>query len=117
MRPAAGNGDRERARSLLRGHVAYYVGSGEGYRRSVAAAFPEAEEIAEAWRAGERDRAREAVTEEMVDALGAGAPEEARERFQEIAGLDPVDKPILVVPESADREVRERTIETLAPEE
>lgn len=115
--PAAVADESEKAREAIRGHVAYYVGSGEGYRKAVAKRFPEeADGIAEAWRAGERAAAREAVTEAMVDALGvAGTPEEARERFAAIAETDPITEPIVVVPSNADKEMAERTIEVLAP--
>lgn len=115
--PAAVSADGDEARATLRGHIAYYVGSGEGYRRAVAQSFPDrAETIAEAWRAGERDDARGAVSEEMVEALGvAGTPEQAREQFDAIASLDVVDHPIVVAPASADEQMVEETAEALAP--
>ncbi|MFC7172922.1 LLM class flavin-dependent oxidoreductase [Haloplanus litoreus] len=115
--PAAVDDDPDAARAAIRGHLAYYVGSGEGYRRAVATAFPDASErIAEAWRAGDRDAARGAVTAEMVDALGvAGTPDRAREQFRNVAGLDVVDHPIVVVPDGADETTTERTVAALAP--
>ena len=115
--PAAVDDDADEARAAIRGHVAYYVGSGEGYRRAVAEAFPDAaDRIAEAWSAGERDAARDAVTAEMVDALGvAGTPESARERFETLAARPVVDHPIVVVPEGVDPSTRERTVAALAP--
>lgn len=115
--PAAVADDPEEAQAAIRGHVAYYVGSGEGYHRAVARRFPEgAERIAEAWAAGERERAREAVTEAMIDALGvAGTPETARERFERVAATDPITEPIVVVPSNADEAMTRRTIEELAP--
>lgn len=115
--PAAVADDPDEARDAIRGHLAYYVGSGEGYRRAVASAFPdEAARIAEAWGEGERGAARDAVTEEMVDALGvAGTPDEARERFDAVASLDVVDHPIVVVPDGVDAERTDRTIAALAP--
>ncbi len=115
--PSAVDEDGEAARAAIRSHVAYYVGSGDGYRRAVASAFPEAaERVAEAWRAGDRDAARGAVTAEMVDALGvAGTPEEARERFRALAGRDVIDHPIVVVPADADDATAERTVAALAP--
>ena len=49
--------DPDAARDAIRGHVAYYVGSGEGYERAVATRFPdEAVEIAAHWRGDGRDR-------------------------------------------------------------
>jgi len=115
--PSAVADDPADARAAIRGHLAYYVGSGEGYRRAVASAFPDAaDRIAEAWWAGERDAARAAVTAEMIDALGvAGTPKTARERFEAVASLDAVDNPIVVVPDGVDTETTERTITALAP--
>ncbi len=115
--PSAVAEDPEEAREAIRGHIAYYVGSGEGYRRAVAMRFPEkSEQIAEAWAAGERGNAREEVTDAMVEALGvAGTPEEARTRFEAVADTDPITEPIVVVPSNADEAMAERTIEALAP--
>jgi alkanesulfonate monooxygenase SsuD/methylene tetrahydromethanopterin reductase-like flavin-dependent oxidoreductase (luciferase family) len=115
--PAAVDDDPEVARAAIRRHLAYYVGSGEGYRRAVASAFPaESERIAEAWRSGDRDAARAAVTAEMVDALGvAGTPARARERFREVAETAVVDHPMVVVPEGVGERMRTRTVATLAP--
>ena len=109
--------DPDRARAAVRRHLAYYVGSGEGYRRAVATVFPDATvRVADAWAADERDAARAAVTDEMVDALGvAGTPETARERFEAVASLDTVDHPSVVVPDGASEATTGRTIEALAP--
>jgi alkanesulfonate monooxygenase SsuD/methylene tetrahydromethanopterin reductase-like flavin-dependent oxidoreductase (luciferase family) len=116
--PAAVAVDPADARTELRSHLAYYVGSAEGYRRAVATRFPDAaDRVATAWRGGDRDDARAAVTDEMVDALGvAGTPESARERLREIAAIDVVDEPIVVVPAGTSEERRRRTIEALAPD-
>lgn len=115
--PSAVADDPADARAAIRGHLAYYVGSGEGYRRAVASTFPDAaERIAEAWGAGKRDAARSAVTDEMIEALGvAGTPERAREQFRAVASLDVVDHPIVVVPDGAAEETVERTLTALAP--
>src|SRR6056297_994113 len=76
--------DPEAARDAIRGHVAYYVGSGEGYRRAVAQRFPDdAATVADHWRGGDREAATAAVTDEMVEALGvAGSPSAAREQLE-----------------------------------
>ncbi len=72
--PAAVSTDEAAAYDALRGHLAYYIGSGEGYRRAIAF-FEEADRIATAWRNGDREGASDAVTDEMVHALGvAGTP-------------------------------------------
>jgi len=116
--PAAVSDDAEDARDVARGHVAYYVGSGEGYRRAVAQSFPEqADAVAEAWRDGDRDGARAAVTDEMLDALTvAGTPADAREQFEAIAGLDVVDEPLVVIPDGTPDAMAEQTVEALAPD-
>ena len=114
--PSAVSDDPEEAKSSIRGHVAYYVGSGEGYRKAVAEYFPEAEDVADAWRSGHRGDARAAVTDEMVEALGvAGTPEQAREQFDRIASIDAIDEPIVVIPVGTEQETAQYTIEQLAP--
>ncbi|MFT4882715.1 MAG: 5,10-methylenetetrahydromethanopterin reductase [Natronomonas sp.] len=115
--PAAVDDDPEAAKDVIRGHVAYYVGNGEGYERAVAELFPdEADAVATAWRSGDRSAAAETVTDEMVDALGvAGTPDEARAGFQEIADIDCVTRPMVTIPSNADDETATRTIEELAP--
>ena len=115
--PCAVSDDADEARDAVRGHVAYYVGSGEGYRKAVAAAFPdEADAVADAWRDGDRGAAAGHVTDEMVDALGvAGTPERARTRLDELLAETPVDYPLLVVPAQAADDLAEQTLEALAP--
>lgn len=114
--PSAVSEDPEEARDVLRRHVAYYVGSGEGYRRAVGMRFPdEATRIAEAWRDGDRGAAASAVTDEMVADLGvAGTPDGAREQLERLVREAGIDHPIVVVPDPAADEVAERTIEALA---
>jgi alkanesulfonate monooxygenase SsuD/methylene tetrahydromethanopterin reductase-like flavin-dependent oxidoreductase (luciferase family) len=115
--PVAVSDDEAEARDAIRGHVAYYVGSGEGYERAVASSFPEAaERVATAWREGDRDSAREAVTDEVVDALGvAGTPDTAPDALERLVEETPITRPIVVVPSSAP-ELAEGTITALAPE-
>lgn len=114
--PTAVDRDPSVARDALRGHLAYYVGSGEGYRRSVAETFPDAADaVADAWRDGDRSAARAAVTEEMLDRLGvAGTPETAVERFRSVLKREPIDAPIVVVPRNAS-ELVDGTVEALEP--
>jgi alkanesulfonate monooxygenase SsuD/methylene tetrahydromethanopterin reductase-like flavin-dependent oxidoreductase (luciferase family) len=107
----------ENARDLVRRTVAYYVGSGEGYRRAVATAFPEAAEvISERWNDGDRDGAIEFVTDDMVDDLGcAGTTAEVRDRLRRLVEETPVDHPIVDIPEWGDDALVERTLEAVAP--
>jgi alkanesulfonate monooxygenase SsuD/methylene tetrahydromethanopterin reductase-like flavin-dependent oxidoreductase (luciferase family) len=114
--PCAVDEDPAAARALIRGHIAYYAGSGAGYRRAIGAHFDETDDVVEAWQAGDRDGAREHVTEEMIDALGvAGTESQARDQLDRIRDVDVVDEPIVVMPSGADRETMDRTIEALAP--
>jgi 5,10-methylenetetrahydromethanopterin reductase len=116
--PAAVSDDPAEAIRAVRGHIAYYVGSGEGYRKAVAQSHPDgADAVAEAWRAGEREAARAAVTEEMVaDLCVAGTPADARDQFEAIAAIDVIDEPLVVVPDGADEAIVEQTVAALAPE-
>ncbi|MDG5776474.1 LLM class flavin-dependent oxidoreductase [Haloarculaceae archaeon H-GB2-1] len=116
--PAVVDEDGEAARDALRGHVAYYVGSGEGYERAVGDRFPDgASAVAEAWRDGDRETARSHVTDEMLAALGvAGTPDEARRQFRTLLDGTPVDRPMVTLPSNASADQHERTIWELAPE-
>lgn len=115
--PSAVSEDGDEARATVRGHVAYYVGSGEGYRRAVAETFPEAADaIASAWSDGDRGAAREAVTDEMVARLGiAGEPDEARSQLADLESRSVIDEAIVVVPAGTDPDIVDLTVETLAP--
>lgn len=116
--PTAVAEDEATARGQVKEHLAYYVGSGAGYRRAVATAFPdEAETIAEHWADGDRDGARDAVTAEMVDALGiAGTPETARERFHALAERELIDEALVVPAGRPDADRVWRTLEAIAPD-
>lgn len=116
--PTAVATDEAAAREALRDHVAYYVGSGEGYRRAVAAHFPEeAATIGDRWESGDRAGARAVITEEMVDALGiAGTPQTAREQFDELTTRPLIDEPLVVPAGRPDADRVELTLEALAPD-
>ncbi|MDZ7701372.1 MAG: LLM class flavin-dependent oxidoreductase [Halobacteriales archaeon] len=116
--PTAVAADEATAREQVRAHLAYYVGSGAGYRRAVATRFPdEAATIAERWAEGERDRATRAVTEAMVDALGiAGTPETARDRFLALGDRASLDEPLVVPAGTPDADRVWRTLEAIAPD-
>lgn len=110
--------DPAEAREAVRGIVAYYVGSGEGYRKSVGAAYPEvADRIASAWRDGDRDRARGHVTDELVRDLGcAGTAEDVREELRALADHPVIDTPLVNLPPGLDGDAVDRTLEAVAPE-
>jgi 5,10-methylenetetrahydromethanopterin reductase len=116
--PSSVHEDESRARDAVRNHVAYYVGNGKGYEAAVAQRFPDdAAAVAEAWRSGEREAAREAVTEGMIDALSiVGTPEQAREQFAELHDSEVIDEPLVVIPNGAPQDVKETTVEALGPD-
>jgi 5,10-methylenetetrahydromethanopterin reductase len=116
--PAAVAEDPDVARDAIRGHVAYYAGSGEGYRQTVASQFPDtADRIAEAWQSGERQQAADHVSDEMVTALGvAGTPDEARTQLRDLTENSVIDHPIVTLPQQTADKLAEPTIEALAPE-
>lgn len=105
------------AMDAVRGTVAYYVGASTGYERAVGSVYPdEAARVAEAWRAGNRDAAREAVTDEMVFDLGcAGSPAEVQEQLRELASVDVIDSVLVDIPDGLGPEDVERTVEVAGP--
>ncbi|MFB6222438.1 MAG: LLM class flavin-dependent oxidoreductase [Haloarcula sp.] len=113
--PAVVHEDPDRAVTELRKHIAYYVGSGEGYRRAVATTYPDrAERIADAWQAGDRGEATELVTDEMATDLGiAGTPEQARKKRDSMTDSDVLDRLLLTVPQQVDGELARETIRAL----
>ena len=117
--PAAVSEDEAEAYDAIRGHVAYYVGSGDGYRRAVGSLFPDrADEVADAWQAGERAEATDLVTDEMVEELGvAGTPAVARDRLENLVAETAIDRPLITIPEQAADDLAVGTIEALAPED
>jgi alkanesulfonate monooxygenase SsuD/methylene tetrahydromethanopterin reductase-like flavin-dependent oxidoreductase (luciferase family) len=107
--------DIDAARDGIRGTVAYYVGSGEGYKNAVGRGYPEeAETISSEWRSGNHQRARSAVTDEMVRDLGVFGPaDHVRERLAELVETTPIDVPILDVPAQLADDRIERTVDEL----
>lgn len=116
--PTAVADDDASAREHLAAHLAYYVGSGEGYRRAVATEFPEAADaIADKWAAGDRTAARETVTGDMLDALGiAGTPATAREQFHALVERPLIDEPLVVPAGRPDADRVWETLEAFAPD-
>ncbi|MFC6835941.1 TIGR04024 family LLM class F420-dependent oxidoreductase [Halomarina ordinaria] len=111
--------DSERARELVRQHTAFYVGGmGTFYRDSLARQGHEetANDVYDAWQAGDREAAMDAIDDDLLDALAvAGTPEEAREaiaRFEAVPGVDAVS---VSFPRGADSEDVTATIDALAP--
>jgi 5,10-methylenetetrahydromethanopterin reductase len=115
--PCAVSDDPDEASAVIRNHLAYYLGSSDGYKNAAALSFPDqAEQIAHAWREGDRDTAREAVTRRMIDSLAiTGTPATARKQFETLAARDVVDDVIVSIPIGASDSLRKKTVVDLAP--
>jgi coenzyme F420-dependent oxidoreductase len=111
--------DADRARALVRQHLAFYVGGmGTFYRDALARQGYDtlAHTVYDAWQSDERDTALEAI-EPLVDELGAvGTPDEARAQFEEFAALDGADSIAVSFPRGADHDEIESTMAALAPD-
>lgn len=106
------------ARDAVRDTIAYYVGSGEGYRNAIGTVFPaQADRIATAWRTGEREEARASVTDEMVDDLACtGSTEAVHDQLRTLVDETPIDLPIVDIPPGTDDDRVEQTFEAVAPD-
>jgi coenzyme F420-dependent oxidoreductase len=112
--------DRERARQLVRGHVAFYIGGmGEYYRDNLARQGYEdvAHEVYDLWQEDEKRQATAAIDDDLLDTLAVGGtPDECRERVAEWEGMDCVDRVSVSFPRGAEVEEILNTVEALAPD-
>lgn len=109
--------NKDEAYDAVRSKVAFYVGNSRGYERALEQVFPDsAGEIANAWRAGKRDKARGLVTEEMVHSLGAaGQADEVHERLGQLVDEPIIDDLILNIPIGINEDIIETTLAELDP--
>ena len=111
--------DGDRARELVRQHLAFYVGGmGTFYRDSLARQGHEetATQIAQRWANGDQEGAMAAIDDDLLDELAvAGTPEACTERFKVFASVDGVDAVSVSFPRAADPEDVDATLEALAP--
>lgn len=111
--------DGERARQLVRQHIAFYVGAmGTFYREALAQQGYEetAIEIAQQWASSEYETAAAAIGDDLLDDLAAtGEPEHAREQLGSFASVEGVDAVNVSFPRSATVEEIRETTEALAP--
>ena len=111
--------DGERARKLARQHTAFYVGAmGTYYRDSLARqGYGEvADEIAAKWSSGEREAAMAAISDDLLDSLGAvGSPDHARAQLEKFEAMDGVDAVSVSFPRGADLDEIDATLEAMAP--
>jgi coenzyme F420-dependent oxidoreductase len=112
--------DGDRARSLARQHLAFYVGAmGTFYRDALARQGYEetANAVATAWGNGDRDAALAAIDDDLLSDLCAlGTPDEAREELRKFEVIDGVDRVAVSFPRGATQYEIEATIDALAPE-
>ncbi|XVH31677.1 TIGR04024 family LLM class F420-dependent oxidoreductase [Haloferacaceae archaeon DSL9] len=111
--------DGDRALSLARQHLAFYLGGmGTFYRDSLARQGyeDEAHTLYDAWQAGDREAAMAVLDDELLSRLAVvGAPDEAREQLARFAALDGVDAISVSFPRGAEPDELLETIDQLAP--
>ena len=111
--------DAAHARSLIRGHIAYYVGGMGRYYSELMSRYgfqEEAARIKELWvTRRDRDAARDVVTDAMVDAVAImGNAARCRERIVELAAQG-IESPVLMMPHGASGQMIRETVDGLAP--
>lgn len=91
----------EKAKLLVQNNVAYYIGGMGDFYYNFAKRMgftSEAEKIRTAWKAGEREIAAKAVSQDMLDKVAAlGSPENVQVRYQEFRD-EGVTLPICTLP-------------------
>ena len=110
--------DRERARSLARRHLAFYLGGmGSFYRDSLSRQGFEAvaREVGKRWQKGDREGAAAAIGDGLLDGIAAGTPEEARASLDRFTAVDGVDAVSVSFPRGATETEIEATTAALAP--
>lgn len=109
--------DPDGARERVREVIAFYVGAME-YYAGVFRRFgfeTEVENITSAWENSDREAARAAVTDSLLDDVAiAGSPEAGRRRLAAYREAG-VDVPIVALPASLPQDVALETIEALGP--
>ena len=118
--PCCALADGDRARTLVREHLAFYVGGmGTYYRDALARQGYEetAMEISERWANRDREGAAAAIGDDLLDDLAAaGTPDHARERFEAFASIDGLDAVSVSFPRGATTEDIDETLTALAPD-
>lgn len=111
--------DAEYARDVAKQHLAFYVAAmGDYYRKALARQGyeDEANEMAIKWGNGDREGAKDAVTDEILSEFAiVGTPEEARSQLDRFTDIDGLDAVALGFPRAGTKEDIERSIEALAP--
>ena len=114
--PVIVSDDEAAARTVLRRHLAFYIGGmGRFYRETVARhGFADAAaEVRRRWEARERDAAADAVTDELLDAFAVvGDAKRCRARLDDYRAAG-ADLPIIALPGDAALADVERTVRAL----
>ena len=77
----------------------------------------ECDALRRAWGEGDRGKAAEAITDEMVDNITViGTPDECRKKMARFRD-NGVDMPLVAFPHGSDRETMLGTLESLAPKD
>ncbi|WP_129117072.1 TIGR04024 family LLM class F420-dependent oxidoreductase [Halegenticoccus tardaugens] len=111
--------DGDRARELLRQHLAFYLGGmGTFYRDALARQGYDkrATGIHDAWQSGDRRRAMDLIDDDLLRRLGVGGtPAEVREGIETFAGIDGVDAVAVSFPREIDADDALETLDALDP--
>jgi F420-dependent oxidoreductase-like protein len=110
--------DGDEARSLMRAHIAYYIGGMGVYYHKLwhTYGFPEeADAVRAAWAAGDRAGAAAKVTDAMVRAVTiSGTRKECLQRLEEYRAHG-VQAPVLSMPHGVSHQIARETLAALAP--
>jgi F420-dependent oxidoreductase-like protein len=116
--PVIVSDDVAAARTVLRRHLAFYIGGmGRFYRETVARhGFGEiAEDVRRLWEARQRDAAADAVTDKLLDAFAVvGDAARCRARLEDYRAAG-ADLPIIALPGDVALADAERTVRALGP--
>ena len=101
-----------------RAHMAFYVGGMGQYYYDLFCRYgyqDECDALRRAWGQGDRSKAAEAITDEMVDNITViGTPDQCRKKMIRFRD-NGVDMPLVAFPHGSDRETMLGTLESLAP--
>ncbi len=116
--PCCVDSDPERAKQLLKQHIAFYVGGmGTFYRDSLGRQGygDTADEIYDSWQNGNRDSAIGVIPDSLLEELAVwGTPEDARERLRQFTDMDELDGVAVAFPRDVGLEGIETTVRALS---